>query len=366
LTVGFFSPLPPVKSGIADYSALLLPELQKLGDVRVAPPKYDQGLYQIGNNSLHDRIYRLAIENPGVAVIHDAVLNHYFLSTMGQDEYIEEFAFNYGDWARAEARTLWNDRAASANDARYFDRPMLKRIAERSRAVIVHNAEARKRVLQHAPKARVVEIPHFFVAHSFAAGPQPDEAEVLAFRGRAGYLFGVFGYMRESKRLYTVLKAFARLRRARPDVELLVAGEFHSSDLRSALAPHLASAGVRTCGYMSESQFLLASSAVDCCVNLRYPSAGETSGIGVRLMGMGKAVICSEGGENAALPDHTYLPVPGGIREETHLFEYMCLLAGNPQIGRQMGNRAAEFISRYHSMEAVTEQYWKILCGTCS
>jgi hypothetical protein len=58
--------------------------------------------------------------------------------------------------------------------------------------------------------------------------------------------------------------------------------------------------------------------------------------------------------------------VPGGIREETHLFEYMCLLAGNPQIGRQMGNRAAEFISRYHSMEAVTEQYWKILCGTCS
>jgi glycosyltransferase involved in cell wall biosynthesis len=359
LIAGYFSPLPPLKSGIADYSAALLPALQKLGDVRVAPAHYDLGLYQLGNNSLHREIYPLALSRPGVAVIHDAVLHHYFLGSMTREEYIEEFAYNYGHWARAEAQTLWNERAVSANDARYFARPMLKRIAERSRAVIVHNPSAQRRVLQHAPSARVVEIPHFFVP-----APPPDQADVLGLRGRARYLFGVFGYLRESKRLYSVFQAFAKLRSLRPDVDLLVAGEFHSSDLEKALEPYLNSPGVRRFGHMTERQFDLALAAVDCCINLRYPSAGETSGIGVRMMGLGKPVICTAGYENASLPDHTYLAVEAGVQEKGHLFETMCLLAGNPEIGRAVGRRAAERILRYHSMEAVSQKYWKILCDT--
>jgi glycosyltransferase involved in cell wall biosynthesis len=359
LIVGYFSPLPPLKSGIADYSAALLPALQNLGDVRIAPAHYDVGLYQLGNNSLHREIYPLALSRPGVAVIHDAVLHHYFLGSMTRDEYIAEFAYNYGDWARAEAQTLWNDRAVSANDARYFARPMLKRIAEQSRAVIVHNPAARQRVLQHAPAARVVEIPHLFVP-----SPPPDEADVLNLRGRARYIFGVFGYLRESKRLFSVFQSFAKLRALRPDVELLVSGEFHSGDLEKALDPYLNARGVRRLGHLKERQFDLALAAVDCCINLRYPSAGETSGIGVRMMGIGKPVICTAGDENASLSHHTYLPVEAGVQERFHLFETMCLLAGNPEIGRAVGRRAAAHILSYHSMKAVSQQYWKILCDT--
>jgi glycosyltransferase involved in cell wall biosynthesis len=361
LKVGYFSPLPPVKSGIADYSAALLPELQKLGDVGLAPDQYDAGLYHIGNSTLHREIYSRAIQKPGVVVIHDALLNHYFLSAMTEEEYTDEFAFNYGEWARAEGRTLWRERAVSGSDPRYFERPMLKRIAERSRAVIVHNPGALARVLKHALGARVVEIPHFFVPRE-----RPDEAAVMEFRGRSGYLFGVFGYLRESKRLITVLRAFARLQRVRPDVELLVAGEFHSSDLARTMEPYLTTAGVRTVGHMSDAEFALAAEAVDCCINLRFPSAGETSGIGVRLMGMGKPVICTDGPENASLPDHCYLSVEANVGEEEHLFELISLLAAKPDLGREIGRRAAEHILRYHSIKAASEQYWKILCDTCS
>ena len=35
MKVAYFSPMPPSTSGIADYSALLLPELRKLIDVEV-------------------------------------------------------------------------------------------------------------------------------------------------------------------------------------------------------------------------------------------------------------------------------------------------------------------------------------------
>jgi glycosyltransferase involved in cell wall biosynthesis len=361
LIAGYFSPLPPVKSGIADYSAALLPELRKLGDVRVAPDRYDAGLYQLGNNTLHQEIYARALARPGVAVIHDAVLQHYFLSTSSEEEYVAEFVYNYGEWSRTEAKTLWRERSVSGNDVRYFARPMLKRIAEVSKAVIVHNPAARARVLEHSPGARVVEIPHFFVAPE-----RPEAAAVLEFRGRARYLFGVFGYLRESKRLYSVLKAFARLRRVDTGVALLIAGEFHSADLERGLGSLLEMPGVRRLGHMSDHEFVLATSAVDCCVNLRYPSAGETSGIGVRLMGIGKPVIFTDGDENAALPRDANLSVEAGVREEMHLFEQMYLVAGSPELGRGVGERAAAHILRYHSMKATAEQYWKTLCDVGS
>jgi len=360
LRVGYFSPLPPVKSGIADYSAALLPELGKLGNVGVAPDQYDAGLYHLGNNLLHHGIYERALARPGVVVIHDALLQHYFLSSLTEKEYVDEFVFNYGEWSRTEARTLWRERSVSGVDERYFGRTMLKRIAETSRAVIVHNPAARARVLKDAPGARVVEIPHFYVPCE-----RPDAAGVLEFRGRARYVFGVFGYLRESKRLYSVLKAFGRLRRVDSSVELLMAGEFHSDTLEKCLEPWLNAPGVRRVGHMSEAMFGVAMEAVDCCINLRYPSAGETSGIGVRLMGAGKPVIFTSGDENAGLPEHAYLAVEPGIREEAHLFELMCVLAGKPDLGRGIGERAAEHILRYHSIRAAAEQYWTTLCDVC-
>jgi glycosyltransferase involved in cell wall biosynthesis len=352
--------MPPEKSGIADYSAALLPEMRKLGDVQLAPSRYDAGLYQLGNNQLHRDIYAKAITHPGVAVIHDAVLQHFFLGSMDETRYANEFVYNYGEWSRAEARTLWNERAVSGHDARYFRRPMLRRIAEASRALVVHNPAAAQRVREHAPEARVVEIPHFFVPPE-----RQDRASVLEFRGKSGYLFGVFGYLRESKRMLTILKTFARLRRVLPDAGLLIAGEFHSKDLARAVEPYLSAPGVRKIGRMSDAEFALASEAIDCCINLRYPSAAETSGIGVRMMGLGKPVIFTEGPENASLPDDTFLAVEAGVREEHHLFELIGVLAMNPDLGREVGERAARHILRYHSLTAAAEQYWKTLCDIC-
>ena len=39
--VGFFSPLPPARTGVADYAAALWSELRHRGDVRVAPQRCD-------------------------------------------------------------------------------------------------------------------------------------------------------------------------------------------------------------------------------------------------------------------------------------------------------------------------------------
>ena len=89
LRIDFVSPLPPVRSGIADYSADLLPDLAASCDVRVVhigeQPIADElverwqpvgvehigedgrlPLYQMGNNELPPRrCYDLALKKPG-------------------------------------------------------------------------------------------------------------------------------------------------------------------------------------------------------------------------------------------------------------------------------------------------------------
>ncbi len=235
-TVGYFAPLPPAPTGVADYAAALLAELRKHGHVEIES-NAGVALYQLGNNHLHRSIYQRAVEQPGVAVLHDAVLHHFFLGTLDEAAYTEEFVYNYGEWMRGLAEELWRNRARSAADPRYFEYPMLKRIAIASRAIIVHNPAAARAVKRHAPRARVVEIPHLFEAPAL-----PDTVEILRFRAEMGLgprtlLVGVFGHLRESKRLPVVLRAMERAWKKGADARLLVAGAFASSDLERALTP---------------------------------------------------------------------------------------------------------------------------------
>jgi len=91
VTAGFFSPLPPQPTGIADYSATLLAELRRHGTVEVAPSRCDVALYHLGNNGLHAGIYQRALAEPGVIVLHDAVLNHFLLGQLTASAYDDEF-----------------------------------------------------------------------------------------------------------------------------------------------------------------------------------------------------------------------------------------------------------------------------------
>jgi glycosyltransferase involved in cell wall biosynthesis len=358
MTVGFYSPLPPAQTGVADYSESLLSWLRKFGDVETSPETCDIALYHVGNNALHRDIYCQALRKPGVVVLHDAVLHHFFLGTLGQEEYIEEFVYNYGEQARDEARELWDQRARSGGDARYFSRPMLKRIATAARAVIVHNPAAAAFVSEHAPTARVFEIPHLFQPPVL-----PSCGETFGFRESLGLsretlLLGTFGHQRETKRLAVLLRAF---RRADVDARLLVSGEFASSAFENAMAAVLKHPSIIRTGYLPEPDFWHYAAATDACVNLRYPSAAETSGIGIRMMGIGKPVIFTAGEALARLPANACLRVDAGADEERMLAAYIRWLAENPDTRVEIGRRAAAHIAQYHAAERVAREYWNVI-----
>jgi glycosyltransferase involved in cell wall biosynthesis len=361
--VGFFSPLPPARTGVADYSAALLDALKPLGSVEVNARNADIALYHIGNNQLHREIYRRALEAPGVVVLHDAVLHHFLLGTLSEREYVAEFVYNYGGWNEDLARDLWKRRARSAADPAYFRYPMLKRLAERSRALIVHNPGAAAMLRSHAPDAVIYEIPHLFAA---PAQP-PASSDIIRLRQRMGisghtFLFAVFGHLRESKRLASVLRAFERARRDIADMALLVAGDFVSSDLARSMGPLLRTIpDVRRVGFTEEPEFWRYAAASDACINLRYPAAGETSGISIRMMGIGKPVLMNDGMETSRFPDPACVRVDAGVHEEEMLAEYMLWLARFPDDARAVGQRGADYIREQHAPARAARLYWDAL-----
>jgi glycosyltransferase involved in cell wall biosynthesis len=301
-----------------------------------------------------------------VVVLHDALLHHFLLGQLDEASYINEFVYNYGEWNRGLAGELWRGRGASGSDSRYFDYPMLRRVAERARAVVVHNPAAAATVREHAPEARLVEIPHLFQEPSL-----PAAGEVMRFRQRLGmqagtFLFGVFGFLRESKRLAVVLEAFAEVHRGTPDTALLVAGEFVSTDLERAVEPLLRTPGVLRLGYLEEREFWLAACAVDACINLRYPAAGETSGIAVRLMGLGKPVLMTDSPECSRFPEDACLRIAPGVAERDSLRHHMILLTSMSEVAGAVGLRGAEHIRSCHGVEQIGKRYWELLCEYCT
>ena len=341
---------PPVtaRSGVADYAHRLLPALLKFGPSPVP-------LYHLGNNPLHNDIYSRVLAEPGVVVLHDAVLHHFLLGRLSREEYMAEFIHNYGEWKRQLAEDLWAARASAGIDPRYFEFPLLRRVAERSRAVIVHNPGAAAIARAHGAK-NVHVIPHFH---------QPvvvDPVDAIRFRERLGIpqtarLFGIFGYLRETKRVVPSLSAFHRLRATDPNVRLLIAGQPVSADLTRLLDSLAGAEGVHRLGHLSDADLNTAAAAIDCCINLRYPAAGETSGIAIRLMGMGKPVILTRSLETSSLPEYTWLGVNAGPGEIEELLLQMALVARMPGVGRDIGDQARRHIAAHHSRDEVACRY---------
>ena len=368
MKLAFVSPLPPARSGVADYAAGLLAALRKKADVRVLEDLpldleragFDNAIYQVGNNPLHLPAYQAALAWPGIVVLHDAVLHHLLLGTLSERAYVEEFIYNYGEWLRELAQELWRSRSRSAADARYFSYSLLQRIVESSRAVVVHNAEAARMAREAAPGARIVEIPHFFV-------PPQLPGEAIRTRERLGIAWdemvvGVFGYLRDSKRIGSVLQAMPALRRGR----LLLVGEFVSSDLERALAPQLQSGYVVRVGHLPESEFWRLAEITDVCVNLRWPGAGETSGIGIKMMGIGKPVVVTASEETSSLPEQGVIRVDAGKAEVEMLACYLRALEADKELRDEIGRRAALYISANHTLERAADLYLDLAWTTAN
>lgn len=295
MRVAYLSPLPPARTGIAHYSSMLLPALRERVEI-VERGNEDVALYHLGNNPHHEWIYNEAMKTPGVVVLHDVVLHHLIvemtLARGNADGYARALHANHGAageaWARGRAAGLHSEMGN-------FLFPASIEVANRSRAVIVHNVWARDLLLSHG-----VTTPVHVVGHPVAGA----QKAVRSAQKRAG----VFGFLTSAKRGEVILEAASRA-----GVELLVVGE---------AAPNIDASRFRATGYVADEDFDRYYDEVDRIVNLRYPSAGETSGTLIRAFQMGKPVAVSDYAQFAELPDECAVKIPLGDGEVDALVEF--------------------------------------------
>jgi glycosyltransferase involved in cell wall biosynthesis len=359
MRVAYYSPMPPDRSGIADYSAHLLPALQERLDVVVArrrrrAPKADVALYHVGNNpDAHGWIVDALRKRPGVVVLHDFVLHHLVAGlTIGRRDghgYLDAMEREGGVVGRLLGHAVLDKRIPPLWESRPEDFHLAGEVLGLATGLIVHSQHVEERARAAGFEGPIWRIPHAAWEHA-PVTPAAVEGDPL---------IGTFGNVNASKRIPQLLEAFARLRRERPGARLLLVGAVSPGfDLDRRLQRlGLSGEGILREAYVEEQRLWSLMAACDVCVSLRSPTMGETSGSVIRQLSLGKPVVVSDVGWFTELPPGVALKVPVGAGETEALHAALELLAREPAARAAMGEAALELVRREHRLDRVADLY---------
>jgi len=306
-------------------------------------------LYQMGNNEYHESVMDVALERPGVMTLHDVILHHLLVEmTLGKallDPYLERLVNDHG-WVgeHAAAARRWGELGQAA----MFSLPVHRTLLRRQRGILVHSRWAADRILDEDPQVQVRQIPM-----GIPLPPEAEHEQGLAFRRRLGIapqtpLIGSMGFQTPIKRTDQVIAALGRP--GMEEAHLLIAGEVSPVlDFASAAQAAGAANRVHTTGFLDFDEFEQAIAACDLCVNLRYPTAGETSASLLRVLAVGRPAIVSDYAHSAELPDEVVVKIPLGEGEVDELARRVgSLLADKPRL-REMSAAARRYIEHDHA-----------------
>jgi glycosyltransferase involved in cell wall biosynthesis len=95
----------------------------------------------------------------------------------------------------------------------------------------------------------------------------------------------------------------------------------------------------------------------DIFVALRHPSAGETSGSVVKMMGAGRPVMVSDQYAFREFPDDCCVKITTGEREEEELEERLIHYIENPEERLRMGELSRQYILLNHDIQRSARSY---------
>jgi glycosyltransferase involved in cell wall biosynthesis len=328
--LAWFTPLPPIRSGIAQYNLELLPALSSSHQIDLfvdGPPDqfvrpacgarvfsahdfvwrhqqqpYELVVYQLGNAPCHDYMWAYLVRYPGFVVLHDGQFHHararWLLQQKREDDYRSEFWFNHPD-ANVDLAEL---AVAGLLGSLTYLWPMRRIVVESARLVAVHNQWLADEIHEGHPSVPVRVIGMGVPAPNVRPGGGDS------IRRRHGIpigavVFAAFGKVTPEKRISEAIRAMAAMAEAVPNVHLLLAGE--SVDHYNPLdeATRLGVQGrVTVAGFVPEAEIPDYLAAADVCLCLRWPSAREASASWLRCIAAGRPTITTDLVHTADMP----------------------------------------------------------------
>ena len=388
----FVTPLPPERTGIADYSAELLPVLAQHYDIDVVlvqPPTTPPGpdvpyrvrdmawflehtapgthaprvLYQFGNSEFHAHMFQALAKVPGLVVLHD-----FFLSSVVS--YMDICGGLPGLWTRelyhSHGYVAVQERCASQNhEIEFIKYPCNGSVIENSLGLIFHSSYSTQLVQQwygpyfHKP---IDIIPLLRV-------PAPN-IDKSAARQQLGldvddFVVCSFGFLGATKLNHRLLGAWIKSELcSQSRCKLFFVGDHHGSDYGHQLLATMRASGagerLQITGFAQADTYRLYLAAADAAVQLRTHSRGETSAAVLDCMNHALPVIVNANGSMAELDPSAVWLLPDEFTDNA-LIDALHTLWRQPQRRVALGQHARHIIETHHAPAYCAQRYAKAI-----
>lgn len=381
--LAYVSPLPPEKSGIADYSAELLPALANFYEIAVIvcqktitdewindncsirsikwftenADTYDRVIYQFGNSEFHEHMFELINIIPGVIVLHDFYLSGitHHMDVFGNAPHFWDKELYYSHGYSALSKRL----NAKDNTEVIWEYPCSLSVIQKSLGVITHS-ENSVRLAKHwygCPNDDWQVIP--LVRNSEIRGDKTQARKALGL-STDSFIVCTFGMIGPSKLSHRLLQSWSKTELAADkDCHLIFVGENHpgqyGDDLLNAVR-NSPKANIHVVGWTTQNDFRQYLAAADLGVQLRTLSRGETSAAVLDCMNYGLATIVNANGSMADLADNVVYKLPNEFTD-VQLSAALDKLWKNETLRRELGHAARESIILKHNPETCATKF---------
>ncbi len=384
MRVAYFTPLQPVRSGISDYNEDLIPYLLETGlkldffyetskpeneyivkhcesyphtefPGRMKADKYDQVVYHLGNHRVHDYMYNYIFDFPGVLVLHDFFLHHSRLATYVETGnlpgYLKEMRAN--DMGKLGEIIS----AGMGGELLYYMYPLNKVVLDTSQLIIMHNSYYSSVIRENFPGKNTKFIPHNARHRKIPKSRTKQIRKKLSIPDNA-LIVASFGFMNEVKKIGLISQVLRRLMPKHPDLYYLICGQDREGVVRGSYFdyPEIRDR-VKVSGYVEGlEQFTEYMEASDIVLNLRFPSAGETSGTMIRSMAQGKPVVVYDLPTLSDIPDDALVKIPYEA-DFRHLYDRLSELITDRSLREKTGKAAFNYAREELDMKKNASMY---------
>lgn len=395
--IAIFTPLPPSRTGIADYAAEIGSELEKYVEVvYVVSNDAEEStyiptngivmkehnflsseeasmlprIYQMGNNLHHEFILKQVMEVPGIVVLHDYSMHHLFVElTLARDDpksYKEIMKYNYGE----QGKIIADNRSQGIfNEIYQFIFPLNQTVIDASKSILVHSYESFYRAKEQAnsdTKVFKISFPYKNEENNFLSTDTQEVKNKLNIP-LDKIILASFGFVTSPKQIGFTLKAISEIKEDLPDFLFYIVGEVSNSvPLEALISEYNLEENVKILGYVDFEHLHLYMQASDIVINLRYPSAGETSAALYRAMGMGKCCLVFDYSSFSDLPDDTLIKIKLDTHDTVAMKKKLEYFTNNTDEIRIIEKKAKQYISKKHSLSVSANQYIEAIQSTFS